>query len=153
MGGGNGKVSWGHFMGCLNSNQEVWTLSLKSWVPLKPFFKIKNMIYSDCVICVYIVFHSHLSWNTRFKMKTIEYFIFASLLMLKCDRFLGSDTLVNFRYVDGEVEKTLRSFYSLQLKPIFSCSVFGRDIEQQISVVFVVNLNMFENIPPPSSQA
>ena len=86
-------------------------------------------------------------------MKTIEYFIFASLLVLKCDWFLGSDTLLNFRYVDGEVKKTLRSFYSLQLKPIFSCSVFGRDIEQQISVVFVVNFNMFENIPLPSSQA
>lgn len=39
--------------------------------------------------------------------------------------------LLNFRYVDGKVEKTLISSYSRQLKPTLSYSVFGRDIEQR----------------------
>lgn len=69
MHGRNVKVSWGYFMGSVNSNQEAQTLSFKSWLPLKPFLKIKIVIFSDCIIsdiCV-VAFHSHLSQNTRFK--------------------------------------------------------------------------------------
>ena len=51
-------------------------------------------------------------------------------LSLLVRNLISSDRLLNFRYVDGEVEKTLVSSYSWQLKPTLSCSVFGRDREQ-----------------------